>query len=36
MDESQKHNVETKKPDTKEIYYMTPFIWNSRIGKTNL
>lgn len=34
MDESQKHDIEQKRPDTIETYHMVPFTWNSITEKT--
>lgn len=33
MDDSQKHYVEQKKPEIKDIYYIISFIWNPKIDK---
>lgn len=36
MTESQKHDDEQMKPDTKNAFCITPFIQNSKTGKTKL
>lgn len=36
VNESFKHIITQKKPYTKSIWYMMPFIYNSKIGRINL
>lgn len=35
MDQSQKHDVESKIPDINSMYLMVPFILDSKVGNTS-